>query len=382
MPNTWTEQDITDALAEANAYLKAARARVSLLRRGEVIYYQGTFPPKPGSKRVDPHQQQIASRLPCSKWGIKKARAEAVTIGASVVAGKFTWNDWPYRGKGKVKTAADWIAEFEQDYRSRHELRDASWVENWAKYYGRLPQGKELTAENILAVVTATRQNSAARRRCCLALGHLAEFAGLELDLTAYRGNYGRGKERPKELPSDEEIAFWCGPDSPIKHQGWRRIIGLIAAYGLRPHEAMLGRIVEVMEPDHAWVFHVPPGTKTGAREVRAFYPEWPDAWQLWAPHRPKVNVKAAHKKGRLGQTVWNAFRRYGVPFEPYDLRHGFALRVHIGFQLPGPVGAQLMGHSPDEHLRTYQKYLDADRAAEAIDRAIARDDRPLPPKG
>ena len=109
MAKPLNDKEITKLIGEANAFLKAERTKVTLLRVSGMIYFQGTFPPKPGSKRAKPYQQKIASRLPCSRQGIKKARLEAVLLGAKLVTEQFDWSDYGDRTKTGQPTIGQWV---------------------------------------------------------------------------------------------------------------------------------------------------------------------------------------------------------------------------------------------------------------------------------
>ena len=62
----------------------------------------------------------------------------------------------------------------------------------------------------------------------------LAKFAGIQVDLKDIKGNYKPKPVNADDVPSDDEIeAIWESIASP----GWRWVYGMLATYGLRPHE-------------------------------------------------------------------------------------------------------------------------------------------------
>lgn len=369
MPARWTEQDIADAIAEANAYLKARKAKVSIVRRGDKLSYLATLPPKPDSSRPRAHQQKIASGLACSKKGIRIASSRAALLGDALATGEFRWEDWGWEPRGRQ--AGRLVAEFTKDYRSKNELQDRSWRDNWDKYLRRLPPDAELTKDEIVAAILTTKEGSAARRRCCLAMRHLAAYAKIELDLSPYQGSYSRAQVKKRELPSDEVLELWCGADSPISNLRWRRLLGLITAYGLRPHEAFFGELVKVEKPEPLWVYKVQRG-KTDGRDVYPFHPHWPELWGLPDSELlPKIDYERAYERNDIGRRVNNQFKRYAIPFGPYDPRHAYAIRMNQ-YGLADTVAAKLMGHTKEVHNRVYQRWLDDDRMADAIGRAIS----------
>mgnify|MGYP001790681134 CR=1 FL=1 len=92
--------ELAKVFAAANQYLKGVNAKIALVRRGEMLYWQGTLPPKPHSKRDRPYQQNCSSGLPYTKAGIGRAKKRAVIIGNQVALGEFDWTEYPmYRTK-------------------------------------------------------------------------------------------------------------------------------------------------------------------------------------------------------------------------------------------------------------------------------------------
>jgi len=74
----------------------------------------------------------------------------------------------------------------------------------------------------------------------------------------------------------------------------------------------------------------------------------------------------------RVGQQVSSQFRRYGLPFAPYDLRHAWAVRT-IHFGLPDAVAARMMGHSIAIHTQTYHRWLTRRDQQQAVEAVLSR---------
>jgi integrase len=121
---------------------------------------------------------------------------------------------------------------------------------------------------------------------------------------------------------------------------------------------------------------------KTGPRLVfEPLYPEWVEAWDLKNVVLPKIrDPDDLYAKQQLGTKVSRAFKRQGVPFTPYDLRHAFGFRASVTFELPVPTSAELMGHSAKVHLDRYHKHSKLRQNQEAVRRVMLRPDRPLAP--
>jgi integrase len=113
--------------------------------------------------------------------------------------------------------------------------------------------------------------------------------------------------------------------------------------------------------------------TKTGSHEVWAFYPEWIQEFNLTEIQLPAVATALNDTTlQRVGQRVTAQFRRYGVPFSPYDLRHAWAVRT-IHFGLSDTVAAKMMGHSVAVHTRTYHQWITRRDQEQAVAVALGR---------
>ncbi|NJL41951.1 MAG: site-specific recombinase [Leptolyngbyaceae cyanobacterium SM1_4_3] len=355
------------SLDAVNQRLKAAKTKVSIKQRGETLSMRATLPPKPGSDRPNPHRQVIALHLPASENGFKRAEQEARLLGARLSAKEFDWSFYLDGGSDR-DLAAKLVERFKQQYMSTHTLTEATWNNHWWKIYKRLPQDKPLDVATLITLVHQTERNSRNRLHTCKKLQKLADFAGLKVDLLQFQGNYGGSKVEDRDLPTDETI-IQCR--AKIKNSAWRWIYGAMAAYGLRDHEAFFCKFT----PDGLYVTQ----GKTGPRLVfAALYPEWVEQWELAKVELPPVRLDKGYEY--LSERTSKAFRRYGIPFVPYDLRHAYAVRASVEFNYPTPTAAALMGHSPETHLRTYQRHINQQQHLETSKRILGSSDRPKPP--
>jgi integrase len=346
---------IKGAISQSNGRLKRDGYRVAIvLVREQYLYLQATLPPAPGSRKTKPHQQRISLQLPATSEAVKVAEKRARELGYQLQTDEFTWEKWRSAPTVQAANTADWLTRFESDYwarRSKTPKSETTWAIDYAGPFRRLDPYQPLTAAAILAAVKQTAPDTRARRRVCLALSALARFANLPIDLAPYKGNYGPASTVPRSIPSDAAIiAAW----ESIKSEEWRWAFGVLAAYGLRPHE------VFACQFDRYPRLRVLAG-KTGPRLVYPLQPEWPDRLELKARRLPHCSGR---RNADLGHRVTQAFRRMGIPFAPYDLRHAWAVRAIGKFDLS--IAAAMMGHSPVIHARTYQRWLgasDLDRA-------------------
>ncbi|MBW4441897.1 MAG: integrase [Plectolyngbya sp. WJT66-NPBG17] len=358
-------------LEAVNKRLKEGRIKVSLLVRGNMIWMQATLPPKPRSDRPKPYQQKISLGVPANESGFKHAEKEARLLGSRLSLEEFNWSQYMDSDRlPENRTVKSWVEEFKRHYLETNSLKEITWIDAWHEIYRRLPQDEPVTEEVLLKLVFRTNRDTRVRRETCRKLQALSDFIGLKVDLVQYQGTYGESKVQPREIPSDEDIVrYW----REIPNADWRWVYGVMAAFGLRDHEAFFCEW-------HEDGLFVTKG-KTGSRLVfEALYPEWIDEFDLKNIRLPKIrNVDQVYESRKLGSKVSAQFKRFGVPFPPYALRHAFGIRsVHFGFH--PTVAAALMGHTPDVHLKRYHKHINLTQNKEAAHRIMNRDDRPKPP--
>jgi integrase len=183
-------------------------------------------------------------------------------------------------------------------------------------------------------------------------------------------GNYGTHLTQSRELPSDELIvATW----EKIPNPAWRYVYAVMATYGLRNHEVFFADYSALAQVQTQPTVRVLATTKTGEHEVWPFYPEWVEQFNLYEITLPQIQTDLTQTTlQRIGQCVTSQFRRYELPFSPYDLRHAWAVRtIHVG--LPDTVAARMMGHSVAIHTRTYHQWMTRRDQQQAVDAALQR---------
>ena len=349
-----------------------------------------TLPPKPWLNKpgVTAYQQKIATYQTYSTVGVRYAEAQARQLGERIAVWRaarknpsfFDWSLYQSNVRASTPSVAEVVSRFEKQYRETHSLKDSSWRKGWGEVFRRLPQDKPIDEEMLLQEVLSRQRDTKSRLNACCKLQALANFAEIDVDLLQYKGNYSASKVKPRRLPSDIEIAEWY---YRIPNPSWQWIYGILAAGGLRPHEAFFCKWEGKDEEDrHQKKSLAVCKGKTNERTVlQFFYPEWIDEWDLLKIRLPNIDAESAYEKQRLGERVSKQFKRYGVPFCPYDLRHRAAVRMSVDFELPITVAADLMGHSVKEHTRTYHKHITKAAKQRAIDRSLQASDRPQPPK-
>jgi len=346
-------------LNQANGRLKAAKTGVTILQRGDRLYLQAVLPPRPGSAKPSPYQQQIALGIHANTVGVSLAEKEARKVGYLRDAKEFDWG--LYAGAGHTKqqseTVADWVRKFEEAKRSA--VCGTTWKTDYQRPFGTLPAGEPITSELLLSAIAKTTPNTRQRRRFCLAFRQLAQFAGIEFDMGHLLGNYSPTKVQPRNLPTDDEIEDCFGH---IQNPEWQWVYGVLAAYGLRDHEAFyldLSKfpIAQVLEG------------KTGYRQCWPLRPEWAEQWDLRNIKRPPVAGKC---HADFGDRVCKFFARSPADFCAYDLRHAWAIRA-MSFGLDAALAAKQMGHSLATHIQTYHLALNEREQQRAYDQLISR---------
>lgn len=199
-----------------------------------------------------------------------------------------------------------------------------------------------------------------------MVFGALARLAGIELDTKSMAGTYSPKRVKSRDLPDDRAIAegFY-----KIDNAEWQWVYGMLATYGLRPHE-VFHLAFESMP-----ILDVLDG-KTGARKVWPCYPEWVGQFDLAVPKVPTVTGR---NNTELGARVSPIFSKYDIPFVPYDLRHCWAVRT-INFGLDISLAAQQMGHSAQVHTDLYHAWISERHHQRAYEAIMMRSDRPKAP--
>jgi integrase len=366
-------RDLT--LDAVNKRLRATKAGIQVRQKGNRLYLRGTLPPKPGGKRRHPHQQELSLGIYANPAGLERAESEARKVGALLACKEFNWAEFLGEAKPAQMSTAAVVEQFQQHYIKTHTLTERTWQKHWASVFNRLPQDQSLSAGAVLAVVLRTEQDSRSRKQTCQKLQRLATFAGLNVDLRPYQGNYSPAKVKPRELPGDDLIAEWR---KRVGYKPWQWFYGMLATYGLRPHEAFFCEFIEG-DADHA--LQVLEG-KTGPRVVYPLYLEWVKRWQLWDIQRPQVNLSPSVSEvyEEYGRRACRQFKRYGLPFVPYDLRHAYAIRASVEFGFPVATAAAYMGHAPTVHWNRYNRWISERQHAKTFRKYMDRENRPIAP--
>ena len=323
--------------------------RVKIRQHGGRLYLRGTLPPKPGDGDA-PKQYEISTGLSATTEGIAIAKAQAQEIESLLMRDRFDWT--PYlKGKQKsAETVSEWVARFEADFwskRTRTLSREESWKSDYLRAFNHLPADEAISAELLRRTAIATPPETRTRQQFCRSFMALAKFAGIELDLSDISGNYKPQVQR--KLPSDERIAEIYGS---IQNPKWRWVFGMLATYGLRPHEIFW---IDCSGLKDSPVLPVGRNTKTGERLVWPSPSQWWSEWELWEVDYPNIRTTGKSNK-ELGSKVSGWFRDR-IPFSAYYLRDAYAVRCSV-LGVDPAIACRWMGNSLQVYYEHYHKFI------------------------
>jgi integrase len=373
---------IAENLAQLNGGLRSTGVRLRLEQRGERLGLRGPFPRRDGQPGLQ--VQRLSLGLPADPSGLKEALRQLYRLQAELDQGHFLWPTAPAAPATRAPELAAVLERFKAEFFAEPRRRRfpagsrSTWSAAYLPYLRRLqalaagPLGPELLEQVLESYPLASRS----RQQCGTVLAVLARQEAIELpgDWAERAAGYGLHQAQFRQLPSDGAILEAV---ELIPNPGWRLVFGLMATYGLRNHEVFFTDLGG-LDSDPDAVLRVLPTTKTGEHQVWPFQPEWVELFELRAlGQRRQLLPPVCTDLGRttlqqVGRRVAEQFRRYQLPFTPYDLRHAWALRtIHMG--LPDTVAARMMGHSVTIHTRTYHHWITRRDQQQAVDAALAR---------
>jgi len=348
---------------EINARLKRANLGISVVQKGDRLALRATFPPKKNSVIRQPHQQWLCLGVYANDAGLAYAEAEAYKVGSLLAVKAFNWGLYD-----ESLTFQNAIANFEKDYferRERNPKSETTWKGDYYQILKRFPSDELVDPQTIIDFVCSIKPDSRMRTRAVMVLSAFCKFVGIDINLSRYRAKSKHSVIR--QLPDDcliNDIFF------QIKDQAWRWAFGVMACYGIRNHELFY------LDLSDFPIIFVSDG-KTGSRDIFPIYPEWAEKW-----HLDQVNIPNCSGKNNadLGNRVTHAFRRLNIPFNPYSLRHRYALRA-LECGIDTSITARQMGHSVKVHTEIYHQWLNKKSIKKAMDNFLNNPDRPLPPE-
>ncbi|MFM8260128.1 MAG: integrase [Vulcanococcus sp.] len=360
-------------LARQNAALKLRAHGVTLDVSQGRVRLRATMPPPPSaSPGTPPKQQRISTGLSYPDQATE-ALQMAELLGSALERHRlgiepFDWNPWLPKKRGRPKAVVHPSPELDgitgreairttrawwEQQRRRGPSADDSWKVDYDAPLAPLQAIKKLEAGHLVALVEATTAGSRSRRRASQAAATVARALDWPEELVSQLRELGKGysaarSQSPRELPRDEAIEALIDGLSAA----WQWPVAVAATYGCRPHEALL-----FAEVQPSGLLRITDG-KTGSRQSLALPAEWIERWSLQNKRLPAFNQERSHRD--VGALMGQAFRRAGAAFQPYDLRHAWAVRAIHNPKISPSLAAKSMGHSLAVHSSVYQRWFDA----------------------
>jgi integrase len=346
---------------QINSRLKAAGIKASIRILKDSLYIRFTAPPKPGSNESKNRQYDypVGAKL-LSSQGRKKAESLAKEIGDYLPN---TSNNLIEKSSeeilfNEVKKNIT-IREAKEIFREKYFVGKVvnpttiqSFNNNCRRYLNRLsrfPEDQFLTPEVLIEIIEETEKTSQERDDICDVFQRLSDFCQLDYNLSLYKGKIRPGKERI--LPSDELIEETF---NEISDPRWQWFYGLVATYGLRTHEPFFLNIDGYTQ--NGKFLEVTAG-KTGPRQVFAYKPDWVEKFDLRNIKQPSFGeMKTFSHYG--SKFNYHMRRCANLPFNLYDLRHAWAVRVMLRYSMKDTLAAKMMGHSTTVHTKTYLRWI------------------------
>lgn len=345
---------------EANARLTHTKVRLKLV--GLTIYLRATLPAKPWEENQKTRQRNVSIGIRVGDLqDVRDAEDAALELDLDLRKKTFDWLKFPGiedPREAQPQTVGDWVRLFEE--LKKKDVEPLTWERNYAVVMRSLPVDKELTESVLIDWILRENPtgNTMRAKYITIALG-LCEVAKVPPgNIPKLRRDVPSRSVNVRELPDPEEIeaTFFSIRDS----QGeWRWVFGMLATYGLRPHE-----IFRLEMPDFPDI-HVTENSKTGARDVTPVRPDWVKLFGL-VPVTSVADLASRIPSNlewsfdmpntKLGRKISDGFARHGWR-DAYVYRHCFA-RDCLALGLSSDIAAKLMGHSREVHEDTYRRHI------------------------
>jgi integrase len=364
--------------------INAELSRVRVIVRGKKLYLRATMPTKGG---LGVKQQDISTQLNNDPNGLRIVKLRAQRLESDLNLEKFQWSDWiDILPEGQIMTgeAVQRYEIFFWETRKRTPSREADFINIYQRYLKKLPEKEPLTGELLRKYLVKYEVDSYYRDKCYMVFSSFAKWADVPLpkDWKYLKGNYQ--VKRDRIIPStDLEVEE---ARERVKNPNWQWILGILAIYGLRPHELFHFDFIYDEDIDNL-IVSVGESTKTKSRVVYPLFPigsDWVREWGYLVDAVSEENKKKAkkieaiqtkrgtefivyrfprftidgHTNKELGAKISKYLSSERVGFEPYAFRDRYAVR---GIELPhidSIVVARWMGHSLEVHEKDYAVYL------------------------
>jgi integrase len=331
----------------AKVSVNALRGRLYLLCR---------LPPR-DDKGGPLRQQRVTLGLDDTPSNRKVAEKRRIELQRQVDQGTFAWGDWIEPSRGVT-----WRQAIDLLYRKR-VVNGRTGQSTWEiSYMGRLRQVDMtaiVTTSGVARALDKYERDTASYKEFFYLLKDLCKLVPVAFPEVPVP-TYGLKSSAP-DVPSDEEIIEILTRVDP--ELAWH--LGVMATYGLRPHELdqceFIGDKHRLMVADE---------TKTGGRVVIPCPLEWVDLFNLRSERR---RTREIDKADSTSKWLHARKKKYEIAFKPYALRHAYAGRLWRtgGSRLDIYTAARLMGHTVNEHEKTYRAWITPHTIAEKAEELL-----------
>jgi integrase len=328
-------------------------SKCSIKTRFNNFYIRGRFPDKNGSDTNK--QYDISTGLKANLRYIKQASAIAYEIDGDLILQRWDWSKWIRVNTTITEKVYFYVAKFEENYwlsREKTLSRADNFRQDYLIPFQNLPQQENLTTDLLLKYLVDIPPETRKRVRYYNAFRCLLKFAKITPDLpTELKTRYNPSPDRL--IPTDAQIVTY---HNEINDPAWAWVFGMLATYGLRPHELFFLNCDRLTEEPA--ILEVLKETKTRDRIVYPLLGSWVHTFRLADVIIPKWKTEEKSNK-QLGSIIssWFNNHRELFPITAYHLRDAYAVRgVREGIE--SSVMARWMGHGLRVHHDHYQKYI------------------------
>jgi len=331
------------------------------------LHLRGQFPRKDGK----PGYSQSSPGLGMADTPSNRRLAERYLRKAEkdIGSGQFDWADWALNTRSDQPTGTwrEAIRQLRAKKVERGRTSESTWTVNYWGTLKLMPLDQKVTTKSLGEELGRYERDTYTYKKLYYLLKDIAVLTGVafpEVGVPTYVRN-----PKPQDVPNDSEIVEWV--DNAPQPYKWH--FGMMAAYGLRPHECDDCRLVQDQDGD--WLVQVDNETKTGYRTVIPFENEWVYRWELFNRH-DMPNSEREQNRNDATSCWLNRWRtKNKIKWRPYMLRHAYAGRLWRlgGGELAVSDAAKLMGHTTKEHEQTYRAWIDPNKIARTVKEAVKR---------
>jgi integrase len=304
-------------------------------------------------------QTRIALRLDDTAVNRRVAAKQLQTLERQLSEGSFDWAYW----QDEQEQGITWREAISRLHRARVVLgrtSERTWEINYLGRLRQIPPGSACTTSSMAVALERYDRATCSYKELFYLLRHLAKLVAVpfpEVQLPTY------AQAELVAVPTDAEIIAWVEGSGPA---AW--YFGMMAVYGLRPHEIEGAALID---RDYCQVHEA---SKTGFRTVVPLPREWVERFRLHDRRlRPTLQGAAHARADMVAKWLSKELAKQSLPWRPYALRHAYAGRLwrEGGSRLDIYTAARLMGHTPQQHSKTYRRHIQPHAVAEAAERAL-----------